>query len=247
MFRRHYPSETVTLRFLAIRIEKRGVDSQMVARQSGQPLDVKWRACLRIFANTWNMICPENKNVAPMRLNKVVTKLIDKHLVACIDCAPGNDVAAMINAARENVDIMTERVGRRIDKILLPLANQLLKGKEKEHFPWLDFKKLIILARNNVDVIATQDEELANLPQNVRRGSCARIANDSVQGWLHRACGNLKRLQEIGANAHGNNDRHQNHLAILSPMRLPGDRRQPVKCFIQRVGCAVYSLAIFLP
>ena len=50
-----------------------------------------------------------------MRLNKVVTKLIDKHLVARIDCASGNDVAAMKNAARDNVEIVAERVGRTID------------------------------------------------------------------------------------------------------------------------------------
>src|SRR6266540_7215501 len=125
MFRRHYPSKTVTLCFLAVHIEKRRVDSQLVARQSGQPLNIKWRACLRIFANTRNVICPENKNVAPMRLNKVVTKLIDKHLIARIDCAPGNDVTAMINAAWENIEIMAKRVRRRIDQIFLPLANQL--------------------------------------------------------------------------------------------------------------------------
>ena len=71
------------------------------------------------------MICPENKNVASMRLNKVVTKLIDKHLVARIDCASGNDVAAMINATWENIEIMAKRVRRRIDQVFLPLKNQL--------------------------------------------------------------------------------------------------------------------------
>ena len=67
------------------------------------------------------MIGPEDKHVASMRLNKVIAKLIDKYLIASIDRAPGNDVAMMKNAARENVEIMTQRIGRRIDKILLPL------------------------------------------------------------------------------------------------------------------------------
>jgi len=66
-----------------------------------------------------------NKNVASMRLNKVVTELIDKHLIARIDCASGNDVAAMINAAWENIEIMAKRVRRRIDQIFLTLADQL--------------------------------------------------------------------------------------------------------------------------
>src|SRR4029077_7483699 len=210
-------------------------------------LDIKRRACLRILANAWNMICPENKNVASMWLNKVVTKLIDKHLVASINCASGNDVTSMINAARENIEIMAERVGRRINKIFLPLADQLGKRKEKKHFLWLNFKQLIILAGNNVNVVATHDDEFANLSQNVRRWSCARITNNPVQGRLHKVCGNLRRLQEIGTTAHRHNNGHQNHLAILSPMRLPCHWRQSVKSFIQRVGCAVYSLAISLP
>ena len=59
----------------------------------------------------------------------------------------------MKNAAWENVEIMAKRVGRRIDQIFLPLANQLRKRKEKEHFLGLDLKKLIIIARNNVNVV----------------------------------------------------------------------------------------------
>ena len=60
-----------------------------------------------------------------MRLHKVVTKLIDKHLVARIDCAFGNDITAMINAAWENIEIMAKRVRRRIDQIFLPLADKV--------------------------------------------------------------------------------------------------------------------------
>jgi len=71
------------------------------------------------------MIGPKDENIAPMRLNKVVTKLIDKDLVPCINCASGNDVTTMINAARENIELVAERVGRRIDQIFLPLADQL--------------------------------------------------------------------------------------------------------------------------
>ena len=52
------------------------------------------------------MICPENKNVARMRFNKVITKLVDKYLVARVDRASCNDVPAMKNAAWENVEIM---------------------------------------------------------------------------------------------------------------------------------------------
>src|SRR6184192_3192581 len=87
--------------------------------------------------------------------------------------------------------------------------------------------EFIVRGRNYINVVATPDDELANLSQKVRPGSCARITNNPVQGRLHRACRNLKRLQEIRANAHCHNDGHQNHLAILPPMRLPRHRCQP--------------------
>jgi hypothetical protein len=100
------------------------------------------------------VICPENENVALMRLNEVITEFIDKDLIACVHCAFGNDVAATISAAGENVEIMIESLRRRVDEKILLLADQSRKGEEKENFFLLDLKDLIILARDNVDVIA---------------------------------------------------------------------------------------------
>ena len=74
------------------------------------------------------MICPENKNVARMRFNKVITKFIHKYLIARVDHASCNDVPAMKSAAWENVEIMTKRFRRRIDQKFLPLANQSAKA-----------------------------------------------------------------------------------------------------------------------
>src|SRR6266487_4810273 len=113
-FRRHYPGETIALRFRAIHIEKWRIDSQLIAWQTGQPLNIKWRACLRVFPNPWNMIRPKHKNIATMRLNKIVATFIHKDLVARIDCASGDDLAAVTTATRVNVEIMTERLGRSI-------------------------------------------------------------------------------------------------------------------------------------
>src|SRR5881398_3448280 len=52
--------------------------------------------------------------IAAMRLNKVVATFIHKDLVARVDCTSGNDLAAVTNATRVNVEIMTERLGRSI-------------------------------------------------------------------------------------------------------------------------------------
>src|SRR5437667_12847375 len=105
--RRHFPSETIAFRFLAIHIEEWRIDPQSITRQTGQALNVKRRACLRIFPNPWNMVRPKDKNIAAVRLNKVVGKFVNKHLVACVDCASSNDFTTVVNATRENVEVMT--------------------------------------------------------------------------------------------------------------------------------------------
>src|ERR1700730_5477870 len=97
-FCRHYPLEPVAFRFLAIHIEKWRVDSQSIGRQSGKTFNIKRRARLRIFPNPWDVIRPKDKNIAAMRLNKVVGKFVNKYLVACVDCASGNDFTAVENA-----------------------------------------------------------------------------------------------------------------------------------------------------
>src|SRR5205085_10620767 len=94
-FCRHHSLKTVTFRFFSIHIKKWRVNAQSVAGQTGQPLDVKRRTCLRILSNSRYVIRPEDKNVTSMGLNKIVSELVDKHLIACIDCAPRNDFTAM--------------------------------------------------------------------------------------------------------------------------------------------------------
>src|SRR3954453_18161815 len=92
--RRHHAFKTVALRFLAVDVEKWRINAQLVARQTGQSFDVKRRARNRVLANFRNIICPENKNIAVMWLNKVVAEFVDEHLVARVDCAPCNNFAA---------------------------------------------------------------------------------------------------------------------------------------------------------
>src|SRR6266404_2926610 len=177
---RHYALKSVAFRFLVIHIEEWRVNAQSIARQSGQTFNIKRRACLRIFPNPGNMISPKDKNVAAMRLNKVVGKFVNKHLVACVDCASGNDLTAVINATRKNVEIMTERVGWRIHEKVLPLTDHSRKSKKEEDFFWRDLENLIILTRDHVDVVATQNNEVADLSQNIGRRFCAGMTNDPV-------------------------------------------------------------------
>ena len=100
------------------------IDPQLIPWQAAQSFDVKGRPSFWIFPNPQNVICPENENVSSVRLNKVVAKLVDKDLIPRIHCAPGNNFTAMIGPPGENVEIMTERLGRRINQKVLPLTNQ---------------------------------------------------------------------------------------------------------------------------
>src|SRR5262245_56122581 len=115
-----------------------------------------------------------------MRLNKVVAALIDKHLVACVNCAPGNDLTAMTKPARKNVEILTERVGRGVHKKALPFTHQSRKSKKESDFPRHDLENLIVLARDDVDVIATEKNELGNLSQDIWRRFGSWMTNDPV-------------------------------------------------------------------
>ena len=69
------------------------------------------------------MVGPKNKNIAAMRLHKVVGKFIHKNLVPCVDCASGYDLTTAINATWKNIEIMSERIRRGIHQKALPLAD----------------------------------------------------------------------------------------------------------------------------
>ena len=92
------------------------------------------------------MIRSKNKNIAAVRLHKVVSEFVDKYLVACVDCASSNDFTTVVNATRQNVEVMAQGVGRRVHQKVLPLADQSRKGKKEEDLFWDNLRNLIILA-----------------------------------------------------------------------------------------------------
>jgi hypothetical protein len=126
------------------------------------------------------MIRAENKYVAPVWLDEVVTKFIDEDLIARVHRAPGDNLIAPANPFRENVKIVNERFRRSVNKKLLMLTDETREGEKEEKFLLLDLQDLIILMRHDVDVIAAEHNELADLPQNVRRWCRAGMADDSI-------------------------------------------------------------------
>src|SRR6476661_8210388 len=152
---RHYSFEAVAAGLFAVDVKKWRIDAQLIARQTGQSLNIKRRSGDRIRTNRRNIICPEDKNVTVVRLNKVVAAFIDKDLVARVDRASGYNFAAMTNSAGKDIKILTKRVGRGVYEEILPLTDEPRKSKKEGHFLRHDLGNLVVLARNHVDVIAT--------------------------------------------------------------------------------------------
>src|SRR4029077_4406485 len=178
--RRHHPLEAGALGFFSVDLKKWRDDGQLVARQTGQSLNVKRRSGDRIRANRRNIICSEDKNIPVVRLNKVVAAFIDKDLVARVDRAPGDNFSAMTKPAGKDVKILTKRVGRGVYEKTLPLTYQSRKSKKEGYFLWHDLENLIVFARNHVDVIATQKNEFDDLSQTIWRRLRARMTDNSV-------------------------------------------------------------------
>src|SRR3984893_11626851 len=93
---------------------------------------------------------------------------------------------------------------RCVNQKILMLASDAREGKEEEKFSGNDLDDLVVLLRNDIDVVTTEDKIFCNLSKNIWRGSCAGMADNSVERWLHRAGGNFKRLEKISADTYCN-------------------------------------------
>src|SRR5437660_389554 len=193
--RRHDAGETKAFRDFSIHIKPGRINPQRITGQPGQALDVGRRAGFRIFTNPQDMIRAENKYVAAVRLDEVVTKFIDEDLIASVHRAARNHLPTLKGSTQVNVEIMLKRVLWAVNPIkMLALARDLRKRKKEKNFLRLDLSDLVLAIGDNVDVIATQHNELRDSLQNIRRQPAAGMTDDSIQCRLHRTGGNLERL-----------------------------------------------------
>src|SRR5262249_34697113 len=177
---RHYPLKAVALGLFTVDVKKWRIDAQLVARQTGQSFNVKRWSGDRIRANRRNIICSEDKNIPVVRLNKVVAAFIHKHLVASVDGTPSDNFTGMTKPTGKDVEILTKRVGRGVHEKALPLTHQSRKSKKEGYFLRHDLENLVVLARNDVDVIAPQNNEIHDLSQNIWWRLGARMTDNPV-------------------------------------------------------------------
>src|SRR3954463_11655484 len=102
-------------------------------------------ARLRVARNFWDVVGPENEDVAPMRPDKVVTEFIDEDLIAGVDRAARNHFTFLVATARQHFEILLQRVRRRINEVTLPLAHDLRKGEEEPVLPGIDLLDDLVL------------------------------------------------------------------------------------------------------
>src|ERR1700720_3939075 len=95
--RRHDTLKAIAFRELSVYEQLGRVNPQRVTRQSGQALDVKWRACFGIVGDSGNVVSSKNKDVATMWFDKIIGKLVDEHLIARIHRAAGYNIAPSIS------------------------------------------------------------------------------------------------------------------------------------------------------
>src|SRR6266576_7099048 len=111
------------------------------------------------------MIRFENEDVTPMRFYEVVSEFIHKHLVAGVDRSFGDDLTAAVGPTRIHVECAFQDLGRCINQPVLVKANYSGKREEEEEFLLLHLQDLIVLGRDNVDVIAPAQNKFSDLLQ----------------------------------------------------------------------------------
>src|SRR3954469_2200726 len=242
VFAGHDPFKSVALRdmFLlfvrATAIKKWWVDPQCVPGRATQTLDVKRRAGLRILGDARNSIGFKYENVSPMRLHKIVAEFVHEYLVAGINGAAGNDLPFAVGFAGRHSECGLQHIVWRINQQVLTIAHQPGEIEKEQELFRFDLKDLIILTRHHIDVVATADDELQRLLEDIRNGlrSFVRITDDAIQRRLHGSGRNFKWLQKVGSDSNCYYDRDQDHLYIFAPVGFPIHRSESMKLSIQR-------------
>ncbi len=116
-----------------------------------------------------------------MRLDEIVAELIDENLVAGVDRAARDHLAAAVDVPGPDLEILAQGIRRRIDEKILARADDAGKGEEEAKLLRHDPLHAVVFLRNDVDVIASEDEELNDATNDIRRRLRARMTDDPVQ------------------------------------------------------------------
>ena len=95
--------------------------------------------------------------------DKIITKFVHKNLITGINVAAGDHLAAFVTRTACYLEIVRQGRLRSVDPMRSPVSDDSRPGKEEKILLFYDFPDGLVFGRDQVDVVAAQDEEFGNL------------------------------------------------------------------------------------
>src|SRR6266513_6119771 len=166
-FRLHHSLKPESLRRLAIHIKQRRADPKSVPRQTNQALDKVRCAGLRILRNHRDVLGSEDKNVTPVWFHEIIAELIHEYLITSINCAACDNLPTLVASTRRHLEIVCQDSLRSVDPMRPAVGNNSRPSEEEKILLLRDFTDTFIFRRNHIDIVAPENEEFGDLPQNI--------------------------------------------------------------------------------
>src|SRR5438046_3119397 len=156
-----------------------------VPRQTNQALDKVRCAGLRILWNHRDVLGSENKNVTRVWFHEIIAELIHEDLITSINCAACDNLPTLVASTRRHLEIVCQDSLRSVDPMRPAVGNNSRPSEEEKILLLHDFADTFIFRRNHIDIVAPENEEFGDLPQNIGSRLGAWMANDPIKRWLH--------------------------------------------------------------
>src|SRR5689334_20557357 len=109
------------------------------------------------------MLGPKNKNIGRMRPDKIIAKFVHENLITGINVAARDYLTAGVTRTACHLEIVRQGRLRSVDPMRSPVSDDSRPGKEKKILLFYDFPDGLVFGRDQVDVVAAEDEEFGNL------------------------------------------------------------------------------------
>src|SRR5690242_19604549 len=109
------------------------------------------------------MLGPKNKNIGPVRPDKIITKFVHKNLITGINVAARDHLPAFVMRPACHLEIVRQRRLRSVDPMRPSVSDDSRPGKEEKILLFYDFPDGLVFGRDQIDVVAAEDEKFGNL------------------------------------------------------------------------------------
>ena len=166
----------------------------------------------------------EDEDVAALRGEEIVGELVDENEVAVVHVAAEEGLAGLeagrVQAElvlRDDVKLAEDDVAGGEDRVAAVLAEDAGPREVVELGFLLQAHDDVVLSGDGVDVGAAADGEVEGADEGIRRQGVGGRADHAVKRGLHGAGGDLEGLEEIGADAGGDDDGDEEDLDVFAP------------------------------